>query len=426
MTQALQAVRGMNDILPEQTPYWQRIESLCRNLAMRYGYHEIRFPLLEQTALFSRGIGDATDIVEKEMYTFADRNGDYLSLRPEGTASCVRAGIQHGLFYNQVQRLWYLGPMFRHERPQKGRYRQFHHFGIEAYGMPGPDIDAEIILLSQRLLHQLNIRAHAELQINCLGTETTRQLYRQRLVNFYQQHYDLLDEDSQRRIVTNPLRILDSKNPLMIELNRAAPVLLEHLDPQSQQHFAGLRRLLDAAGVNYVVNPHLVRGLDYYELTVFEWVTTELGSQGTVCAGGRYDRLVEELGGRSTPAVGFACGLERLVLLCMAQHSQAQAPDVYIVLMSEPAVERGILLAEQLRTAIPMLQVTTHLGSGGLKSQLKSADKSGAQWAIIIGETELAAQQVIIKNLRAEGAQQTLAFASIIDFFKGVVNHASL
>jgi histidyl-tRNA synthetase len=427
LTEALQAVRGMNDILPEQTPYWQQIESICRDLSARYGYREIRFPIMEQTALFSRGIGDATDIVEKEMYTFTDRNGDSLSLRPEGTASCVRAGIQHSLFYNQIQRLWYLGPMFRHERPQKGRYRQFHHYGIEAYGMAGPDIDAEIILLSRRLLAQLGLEDQVELQLNCLGTTAARAAYRERLVAFYQQHYDVLDEDSRRRLVTNPLRILDSKNPLIVELNRNAPILLDHLDPASQQHFDGLRRLLDAAEVQYSLNPRLVRGLDYYELTVFEWVTTALGAQGTVCAGGRYNRLVEELGGRPTPAIGFACGLERLVLLLTAADTAAKEhADVYLALIGDPAVERGILLAETLRSALPALKVLAHCGGGSLKSQLKSADKSGAFAALIIGENELAAQQAIIKILKT-GEQQMVPLSAVIDFFKnraGELSHA--
>ncbi len=419
MKQAVQAVRGMNDILPDQILYWQIIESTCRALAHRYGYREIRFPIVEQTSLFSRTIGDATDIVEKEMYTFDDRNGDSLSLRPEGTAGCVRAGIQNGLFYNQTQRLWYLGPMFRHERPQKGRYRQFHQFGLEAYGMEGPDIDAEVIFFSHRLLTELGLGEQIELQINSLGTPEVRALYRQRLVEFYQKHYDLLDEDSQRRIVTNPLRILDSKNPLMIDLNRAAPNLLDHLDPPSQHHFDGLRRLLDVGQVPYVINPRLVRGLDYYSLTVFEWVTTELGAQGTVCAGGRYDRLVEELGGRPTPAVGFAIGLERLVLLLTAANqNKLPKPDIYLILMGTHAIEQGVALAEQLRHALPKRQVIAHLSGGGLKSQLKAADKSQAQYALIIGDEEVAAQVALVKDLRSDQGQQKLAFSALFDFFK--------
>lgn len=418
MKQPIQAVRGMNDVLPEQTPYWQLLESTCRDLANRYGYREIRFPILESTSLFSRTIGDATDIVEKEMYTFVDRNGDSLSLRPEGTAGCARAGIQHSLFYNQTQRLWYLGPMFRHERPQKGRYRQFHHFGIEAYGMEGPDIDAEVLILSRRLLTELGLGGHIELQINSLGTPESRNLYRQHLVDFYHKHYDLLDEDSQRRIVTNPLRILDSKNPLMIDLNRAAPNLLDYLDPISQHHFDGLRRILDAAEISYVINPRLVRGLDYYGFTVFEWVTQELGSQGTVCAGGRYNRLVEELGGRPTPAVGFAIGLERLVLLLAANRELRPIPDIYLVLIGSAAIEQGLLLSEQLRQALPRLQVICHLGGGSLKSQLKAADKSNARHAIIIGDEELASQSAIVKDLRSDQGQQKLALTALIDFFR--------
>jgi histidyl-tRNA synthetase len=416
MTEAIQAVRGMNDILPEQTPYWQAIESICRKLAYRYGYREIRVPIIEKTALFSRSIGDATDIVEKEMYTFDDRNGDSLSLRPEATAGCVRAGIQHGLFYNQVQRLWTMGPMFRHERPQKGRYRQFHHFDVEAYGMLGPDIDAEIILFSYRLLQELGIDGQTELQLNCLATEGARQLYRERLVAFYQHHYDLLDEDSQRRLVSNPLRILDTKNPIMIDLNRAAPNILEHLDPPSQNHFDGLRRLLDGLKVPYTVNPHLVRGLDYYELTVFEWVTNELGAQGTVCAGGRYNHLVEELGGRPTPAIGFACGLERLALLLAEKNSLRESPHIYLALIGENAVKQGLILGENLRQAAPNFQVVTHLAGGSLKSQLKSADKLGALTAVIIGDEELQRDQALVKNL-ATGEQQNIPLKSLIEFF---------
>lgn len=413
LTQALQAVRGMNDILPAQMPYWQKLESICRQLAARYGYQEIRFPIMEQTALFARGIGDTTDIVEKEMYTFIDRNGDSLTLRPEGTASCVRAGIQHGLFYNQVQRLWYIGSMFRHERPQKGRYRQFHHFGVEAYGMAGPHIDAEIILLSFRLLAELGLTGQVELQLNCLGTAADRVAYREQLVAFYQQHEELLDEDCRRRLTVNPLRILDSKNPVIVELNRQAPSLLNHLGAESKQHFDGLCQLLEAARVPYTINPNIVRGLDYYELTVFEWVTTELGAQGAVCAGGRYNHLVEELGGRPTPAIGFACGLERLVLLLAQAQELVSSPDIYFVLMGDPAVLQGLLIAENLRQAD--WQVVAHLSGGSLKSQLKSADKSGARWAVIIGDSELASQQATVKNLR-DGSQQNIAFEGLAHF----------
>lgn len=426
MTKIIQAVRGMNDILPDQTPLWQKIESICRELCFRYGYQEIRFPIVEQTTLFARGIGDATDIVEKEMYTFTDRSGDSLSLRPEGTASCVRAGIQHGLFYNQVRRLWYLGPMFRHERPQKGRYRQFHHFGIEAYGMEGPGIDAEVILVSHRLLKELGLIQHVELQLNCLGSSESRRIYREKLVAFYQHHYDLLDEDSQRRLITNPLRILDSKNPIMIDLNKAAPVLLDHLDPLSQRHFDGLRRSLDAAQVPYVVNPRLVRGLDYYELTVFEWVTNELGAQGTVCAGGRYNRLVEELGGKATPAIGFACGLERLALMLANEVQQYQnAPDIYCILIGEQATDCGLVLAEQIRQSAPKLQVITHLSGGGLKNQLKSASNTAARFAMIIGDAELSSQQAMIKDLNS-GNQVMIPFEKIVSFFELEYTHASI
>ncbi|MBS0350913.1 MAG: histidine--tRNA ligase [Proteobacteria bacterium] len=416
MTKILQAVRGMNDILPDQIPGWHFVEAKCREICACYGYQEIRTPIIEQTALFARGIGDATDIVEKEMYTFTDRNGDSLSLRPESTAGCVRAGIQHSLFYNQTQRLWYSGPMFRHERPQKGRYRQFYQFGVEAYGMPGPGIDAEVILLGQRLLNELGLSGKIELQLNCLGTTASRSLYREQLVAFYQQHYDLLDQDSQRRLLSNPLRILDSKNPIIIELNRAAPSLLEHLDPPALHHFEGLKKLLTSTGVDFTINPRLVRGIDYYELTVFEWVTTDLGSQGTVCAGGRYNHLVEELGGRPTPAVGFACGLERLVLLMAEKWKQASHPDIYLVLMDE-ALDYGVGLSERLRSALPNHKIICHLAGGSLKSQLKAAENSGASWAIIVGQAELSLQAVTVKNLVAR-SQEQVAFTSIIDYFK--------
>lgn len=416
MKKAVQAVRGMNDVLPEKTIYWRKIESVCQKIANSYGYGEIRFPLLEQTALFSRTIGEATDIVEKEMYTFADRNGDSLTLRPEGTAGCVRAAIQAGLLYHQIQRLWYIGPMFRHERPQKGRYRQFHQLGIEAYGMNGPDIDAEVILLSARLFKEFKIFNGLELQINTLATPASRALYREKLVAFYQKHYDLLDEDSQRRLVTNPLRILDSKNPIIQELNQAAPLLVEHLDPDSRHHFEGLKELLGAADLPFQVNPRLVRGIDYYGLTVFEWVTESLGAQGTVCAGGRYNDLVEQLGGQPTPAVGFAIGLERLALLIEAQQTLVNAPDIYIILLGEEANRKGFTLAEELRQQFPQLQIVTHLTSGNLKNQLKAADKSQARWAIILGDQEIQNNTVLVKDLHPGGEQKLIPRSTLIDF----------
>ncbi len=408
----------MNDILPDKTIYWQRLESILQKVAFSYGYQEIRFPIVEQTALFTRTIGEATDIVEKEMYTFADRNGDSLSLRPEGTAGCVRAAIQAGLLYHQVQRFWYQGPMFRHERPQKGRYRQFYQFGLEAYGMPGPDIDAEIILISARLLKEFEIFHGVELQINSLATQASRLRYREKLVEFYQKYYDLLDEDSQRRLETNPLRILDSKNPKMQELNQAAPTLLEHLDPDSQRHFELLKETLDAAGLPYRVNPRLVRGLDYYSFTVFEWVTELLGAQGTVCAGGRYNEMVEQLGGSPTPAIGFAMGLERLVLLMEAQQSLLQMPDIYMILLGTEATRSGLVLAEELRQRHPALQIITHLTAGNLKSQLKAADKSQARWALILGEQEIKDQAILCKDLQQGGAQSLVPRSNLHDFIK--------
>lgn len=418
LVKSIQAIRGMNDLLPEVTPYWQHLEKACADLASCYGYQEIRLPVVEHTGLFKRTIGEATDIVEKEMYTFEDRNGDSLTLRPEGTAGCVRAGIQQGLLYNQVQRFWYLGPMFRHERPQKGRYRQFHQFGVEAFGMMGPDIDAEHILMNQRLWKILDLSDQVELQLNNLGTLASRAQYREDLISFYQKHHDQLDEDSQRRLTSNPLRILDSKNSVVTEINQQAPTLLEYLDKQSRQHFDNLRRLLDELEVPYRVNPYLVRGLDYYGLTVYEWITHELGTQGTVSAGGHYDALVEQLGGKTTPAVGFAIGLERLVLLMQERQARHFATDVCFVLMGEQAVLRGLKFAEQLRQQLPGLQVETNLSAGGFKSQFKRADKSGARWALIIGEDELQTDTISVKDLRGKVTQQQLPLQEVIKFLK--------
>ena len=408
--QIIQAVRGMNDVLPEDSAYWQRLESIIRNLLARYGYQEIRFPIVEKTELFKRSIGEVTDIVEKEMYTFEDRNGDQLTLRPEGTASCVRAAIQNGLLHNQLQRLWYLGPMFRHERPQKGRYRQFHQVGVETFGMAGPDLDAELILITARLWQALGLN-NLQLQLNSLGTNESRAAYRKQLVAYYEQHKAQLDEDSLRRLQSNPLRILDSKNPALAEVNAAAPKLMEHLDAESSEHFANLCGLLDDAGVEYVVNPCLVRGLDYYSRTVFEWVTDQLGAQGTVCAGGRFDGLVEQLGGKPTPSAGFAIGLERLLELVRENLQPENVPHVYLVLVGDAAQTTGLLLAEQLRDAMPTLRLLTNCGGGSFKSQFKKADKCGAQLALVIGEDEVAQKTVSTKFLRGENAQaqQTLA-----------------
>lgn len=420
MSQPIQAVRGMNDILPSETHLWQQVESTLRDTLQHYGYHEIRLPIVEKTELFKRTIGEATDIVEKEMYTFADRNAENLTLRPEGTAGCVRAGIEHGLLYHQIQRLWYLGPYFRHERPQKGRYRQFHQCGAEVFGLEGPDIDAELILLSARLLDKLGLKSHVSLQLNSLGSPEARDNYRQTLVRYLSDHQHALDEDSLRRLITNPLRILDSKNPAMQDLIAQAPKLIDHLDDTSKLHFNQLQDYLRAVGVEFTINPCLVRGLDYYTKTVFEWVTTDLGSQGTVCAGGRYDGLVEQLGGKPTPALGFAIGMERLLLLAQ----QIQAPDsakgldIYLMTDNDITFKQGLIIADQLRSALPTLKLLLHCGGGSLKNQFKKADKSGAQFAIILGEQEFAACSVTIKNLRIEGEQHRVTWENVIDFFR--------
>ena len=413
MSKAIQAIRGMNDLLPEVLSLWQRIEQVAETVLTVYGYREIRFPIIEKTELYKRSIGEVTDIVEKEMYTFEDRNGDSLTLRPEGTAGCVRAGVENGLLHNQVQRLWYAGPMFRHERPQKGRYRQFHQIGVEAFGIGTPDIDAELIFMTARLWRLLGIR-NLELQINSLGTPAARAHYRQVLVEYLRGHHANLDEDSRRRLETNPLRVLDSKNPAMQPLIAAAPSLHEHLDVESRRHFEQLCAYLQAANIPYRVNPRLVRGLDYYTRTVFEWVTTDLGAQGTVCAGGRYDGLVELLGGQATPAAGFALGLERLAELAALQQVAGadRPPQVYVAPLGEGQVaEQGLVLAELLRDA--GLRVELHCGGGSLKSQLKRADRSGARYALLLGESERAAAQVSVKNLRADEPQQLVGMTEV-------------
>ncbi len=412
MADKIQSVRGMNDILPTQTPYWQAIETALKQVLSRYGYQEIRFPIVEKTVLFSRAIGEVTDIVEKEMYTFEDRNGDMLTLRPEGTAGCLRAAMQNSLL-DQPQRLWYMGPMFRHERPQKGRYRQFHQVGVEAYGFAGPDIDAEMIMMTARLWQRLNVTG-LTLQLNSLGTIEARQAYRVVLIAYFEAHRDELDEDSLRRLESNPLRILDSKNPAMQALNEGAPKLLDHLDAPSKQEFEQLCTLLDQAGIAYEINPRLVRGLDYYGKTVFEWVTDQLGAQGTVCAGGRYDGLVSQLGGRSSSAIGFAIGIERLLGLLEAMDALPDVGtlDAYLVVVGEQAAARGLLLAEQWRDAMPALKLMIHCGGGSFKSQFKRADKSGAKWALILGDDEIAQQEVGVKTL-ATGEQETIAWADL-------------
>ncbi|WP_110651343.1 histidine--tRNA ligase [Salinicola peritrichatus] len=418
MSNKIQAIRGMNDLLPDQSPVWQYVERQLRSLMDRYDYREIRTPIVEQTALFARSIGEATDVVEKEMYTFDDRNGESLTLRPENTAAVVRAAMQHGLLHNQTQRLWYMGPMFRYERPQKGRYRQFHQIGIEAYGMTGPDIDAEIILLSARLWRQLGMAEHVTLELNSLGSPEARAAYRQALVAYFETHREVLDEDSRRRLISNPLRILDSKNPEMADMLAGAPQLLDHLDEASRDHFEQLKATLDAAGIGYRINPRLVRGLDYYSRTVFEWTTTALGSQGTVCGGGRYDGLVEQLGGKPTPGVGFAIGLERLMLLLetleLIPEEAKGGADAYLLAMGEAAEREALLLGERLRDALPALRLQVHCGGGSFKSQIRRADRSGAKVALILGEDEIANGRLTLKPLRDDGDQQTLALDDAI------------
>ncbi len=420
----IQSIRGMNDLLPDQSPVWQYLEDKTRKLFERYGLREIRFPILEQTELFKRSIGEVTDIVEKEMYTFLDRNDESLTLRPEGTAGCVRTCEQAGLF-NQSPRLWYRGPMFRYERPQKGRLRQFHQIGVEVFGLNGPDIDAELLILTNRLWRELGIAEHVKLEINSLGSSEDRATYRAALVAWLEARVDALDEDSQRRLSSNPLRILDSKNPDTQALLVDAPRLGDYLGDESKEHFAQLRRILDTAGVSYSVNQNLVRGLDYYGKTVFEWVTNSLGAQGTVCAGGRYDGLVEQLGGKHTPAVGFAMGVERLVLLLEAAQvipdSLDANADVYIVGVGNVSAEM-LSIAEIVRTACPEARVLSHCGGGSFKSQFKKADRSAARLAIIIGEDEVASGVVAIKYLREEQPQQTVSVSDLATTIKAILN----
>lgn len=415
MAKTIQAIRGMNDCLPVNTPLWQKVEGSVKEVLGAYGYSEIRMPIVEVTSLFKRAIGEVTDVVEKEMYTFDDLNGDSLSLRPEGTAGCVRAAIQNGLTYNQEQRLWYIGPMFRHERPQKGRYRQFHQVGVEVFGVPGPDVDAELIIMTARLWKKLGISEHVRLELNSIGSLEARQNYREKLIAFLEQHLDALDEDAKRRMYTNPLRVLDSKNPQVQEVLVDAPELKDYLDEESKEHFEGVCAVLDAAGIEYKVNPRLVRGLDYYNRTVFEWITDSLGAQGTVCGGGRYDGLVEQLGGKATTAVGFAMGLERLVLLMETLELTNVRPnvDVYMVTMGEGSLVAGMSLAETLRDQLPELRVMTHFGGGNFKKQFKRADKVGARIAVVLGEDEVANNKATLKDLQA-GEQYTLSQGEIV------------
>ena len=413
----IQSIRGMSDLLPEQSATWQYLERVVADVLARYSYREIRFPLLEQTELFKRAVGEVTDIVEKEMYSFDDRNGDSLSLRPEGTAGCVRACTENGLLHNQTQRLWYMGPMFRHERPQKGRLRQFHQIGVEAFGLKGPDIDAELLLLTARLWKTLKIDHAVKLEINSLGTSDDRKRYRAALVEYLTARYEQLDEDSQRRLQSNPMRILDSKNADVQALLHAAPNLADFIDDESRQHFERLCAMLDAADVPFQINPRLVRGLDYYGKTVFEWVTTHLGAQGTICAGGRYDGLVEQLGGKPCPGVGFAMGIERLVLLLdelgVVPDSIAHQIDVYLMAVGD-VEQQGLVLAEKLREQCPRLRIEHHCGGGSVKSQIKKADKSGATIALIMGQDEAASGTVGVKYLREDKAQETVAQSELV------------
>lgn len=427
MVKKMQAIRGMNDILPDQTPHWQMVESTLCSVLAHYGYQEIRLPLLESTELFQRSIGEDTDIVEKEMYTFTDRNGDSLTLRPEGTAGCVRSVLQHGLLAQGiVQRLWYYGSMFRHERPQKGRYRQFYQIGVETFGPKGPDVDAELILMTARFWRRLRLEG-LRLQINSLGSSAARAVYREHLVDFFTDHQGCLDEDSRRRIHTNPLRILDSKNPALQGMIEQAPRLLDYLDEDSLEHFKALQNLLDNVGIAYEINPRLVRGLDYYTRTVFEWTTDQLGSQGTVCAGGRYDGLVEQLGGPSTPAAGFALGLERLIALLDEQGclGESVTVDFYLVAVGSQAEHQSLLLAEQLREAIPDARLQINYNGGSFKTQLKRANRSGAHWAIILGEDEIVQGTVGVKDLREAQPQQSVLQSELPGYLAKLRNSSS-
>ncbi|HCK3377117.1 TPA: histidine--tRNA ligase [Pseudomonas aeruginosa] len=429
MSKSLQAIRGMNDILPEQTPAWRYLERTFAGLLDGYGYSEIRLPILEFTELFARGIGEGTDVVDKEMYTFLDRNGESLTMRPEGTAGCVRAVLEHGLSGGgQVQKLWYIGPMFRYEKPQKGRYRQFHQIGVEVFNLPGPDIDAELIILTWRLWQKLGMADAVTLQLNTLGSSEARARYREALVAYLQERFEQLDEDSQRRMTTNPLRILDSKVESTQALLVGAPTLHDYLDEESIAHFEGLKARLDAVGLRYEINQKLVRGLDYYCRTAFEWVTDKLGAQGTVCGGGRYDGLVSQFGGKPTPGVGFAMGVERLVLLLetlgVIPAELNRPADLYVCAFGEPAELAALTLAEQLRSAIPGIRLLVNAGAGSFKSQFKKADKSGARFALILGEDEVANRVVGFKPLRDEGEQQSIAWDALPEHLAACLEQA--
>jgi histidyl-tRNA synthetase len=413
LSQIIEPLRGMNDVLPADARWWRRLETAAREVFAQYGYQEIRVPLLEQTGLFKRAIGEYTDIVEKEMFTF-EREGESLTLRPEGTAGIVRAAISNGLLHNQRHRVFLMGPMFRGERPQKGRYRQFHQIDAEAFGYEGPDIDAELILLTARLWKVLGI-SRVQLELNSLGTPEARRNYRDALQAYFTAHESELDADSRRRLGGNPLRILDSKNPAMQALVAGAPLLTDYLDDASRVHFDGLKARLDAAGVPYVLNPRLVRGLDYYSRTVFEWTTDALGSQNAVCSGGRYDGLVTQLGGEPTPAIGWALGVERIVLLMqeLGCEAPAEPPHVYVVLAGEAAARAGLGLAERLRDALPGVRIETDLGGGSFKAQFKRADRSGAALAVVVGDDEAAKGVAGLKSLRGTGTQETCPLSEL-------------
>lgn len=417
MAKVIQAIRGMNDCAPTESPLWQWVEGQVKQVLASYGYSEVRMPIVESTPLFARAIGEVTDVVSKEMYTFWD-NDEQLTLRPEGTAGCVRAAIEHGWIYNNEQRLWYMGPMFRHERPQKGRYRQFHQAGVEVFGIANPEIDAELIILTARLWKALGIDQHVSLQLNSIGSLEARANYRSALVAFLENHQDLMSDEEKERLVKNPLRILDTKNQALQEVLNDAPKLLDYLDEESRTHFATLCQLLDDMGIAYEVNPKLVRGLDYYNKTVFEWVTSSLGAQGTVCGGGRYDGLVEQLGGHAAPGVGFAMGLERLVLLVQEVNAAvpvANTVDVYLVYSGEGATLNAFQLAETIRSALPQVRVMTHCSGGKFQKQFKRADKVDAKLALVIGESEVAEKTVVVKNLRSSAEQVTISQADIIE-----------
>lgn len=420
MAKNIQAIRGMNDCSPTESPLWQWIEGQVRQILSSYGYSEVRMPIVESTPLFARAIGEVTDVVSKEMYTFWD-NDEQLTLRPEGTAGCVRAAIQHGWIYNNEQRLWYMGPMFRHERPQKGRYRQFHQAGVEVFGIATPEIDAELIILTARLWKALGIDQHVFLQLNSIGSLEARANYRSALVAFLENHQDLMSEEEKERLVKNPLRILDTKNQALQDVLDGAPKLLDYLDDESREHFAQLCGLLDAVGIQYEINPKLVRGLDYYNKTVFEWVTSALGAQGTVCGGGRYDGLVEQLGGHATSGVGFAMGLERLVLLVQEVNKSIpvkSAVDIYVVYQGEGTTLAAFQLAEKLRSELPHLSTMLHCSGGNFKKQFKRADKSGATLALVLGESEVQNNQVVVKHLLGAAEQQTIDVDNLIEHVK--------